>query len=179
MIQYKKARYYKILEFKKEIRMKYILILILTIVALSYPNTARAEGTELCGGAGGSLLCGAGIGGGIGAAIGGNDGAKSGALIGGLIGIVSNINNQAKTNDNTNGIDNTNNIYTYDLIYNTQIALISLGYDTGLYDGNYGPKTKNSIRSYQKNNSLLVNGLPSKELYLHIKKSVVNLYSEE
>jgi hypothetical protein len=151
--------------------MKYILILIFTIVVLSYSNTARAEGTELCGGAGGSLLCGAGIGGGIGAAIGGNDGAKSGALIGGLIGVVS--------NENTNGIDDTNNIYTYDLIYNTQIALISLGYDTGLYDGNYGPQTKNSIRSYQKNNSLLVNGLPSKELYLHIKKSVVNLYSEE
>jgi len=159
--------------------MKYLLILILTITISNYSNTANAEETELCGGVGGSLLCGAGIGGGIGAAIGGNDGAKSGALIGGILGIASSINKQQKINDNTNNIDSTNNIYTYDLTYNIQIALISLGYDTGAYDGIYGPQTKNSIKSYQKNNSLLVNGFPSKELYLHIKKSVVNLYSEE
>jgi len=159
--------------------MKYLIILILTIMISNYSNTANAEGTKLCEGIGGNLLCGAGIGGGIGAAIGGNDGAKSGALIGGIIGITSSLSKQARINKDANNVDSTANIYTYDLIYNIQIALISLGYDTGAYDGNYGPQTKNSIKGYQKNNSLLVNGLPSKELYIHIKKSVVNLYSEE
>ncbi|MDG2187876.1 MAG: peptidoglycan-binding domain-containing protein [Hyphomicrobiales bacterium] len=148
---------------------------------------------KLCDGPGGGLLCGAGIGGGIGSALDGDKGAKAGALIGGLIGITSRINeaeqneNQSSREDAYDSIENDDSYnnqiistdYPVSLVYNTQIALISLGYYVGIYDGSFTLNTKKAIKSYQKNNSLISNGFPSDKLYTHIKKNVANLYSKE
>jgi peptidoglycan hydrolase-like protein with peptidoglycan-binding domain len=143
---------------------------------------------KLCDGPGGGLLCGAGIGGGIGSAIDGDDGAKAGALIGGLIGITSRLNEAENQGDSSSSVNNNVNTennqiistdYPVSMVYNTQIALISLGYYVGVYDGSFTQNTADAIRSYQQNNSLIANGFPSKELYKHIKKNVAILYSEE
>ena len=119
-------------------------------------------------------------------------GALAGALIGALIGVTSRINEAEKQGDNTSSVNNdayienyieNNQIisteYSISMVYNTQIALISLGYYVGVYDGSFTQNTADAIKSYQQNNSLIANGFPSKELYKHIKNNVAILYSEE
>ncbi len=167
--------------------MRNLIAIILLLVMANTVFISESVG-KLCDGPGGGLLCGAGIGGGIGSAIDGDDGAKAGALIGGLIGITSRINEAEKQGDNTSSINNNANTeknqiistdYPISMVYNTQIALISLGYYVGVYDGSFTQNTADAIKSYQQNNSLIANGFPSKELYKHIKNNVAILYSEE
>jgi hypothetical protein len=167
--------------------MRNLIAIILLLVMVNTIFVSESVG-KLCDGPGGGLLCGAGIGGGIGSAIDGDDGAKAGALIGGLIGITSRINEAEKQGDNTSSVNNNaktekNQIistdYPISMVYNTQIALISLGYYVGVYDGSFTQNTADAIKSYQQNNSLIANGFPSKELYKHIKNNVAILYSEE
>ena len=167
--------------------MRNLIAIILLLLIVSTTFVSESVG-KLCDGPGGGLLCGAGIGGGIGSAIDGDDGAKAGALIGGLIGITSRINEAEKQGDNTSSVNinaNTENNqiistdYPISMVYNTQIALISLGYYVGVYDGSFTQNTADAIKSYQQNNSLIANGFPSKELYKHIKNNVAILYSEE
>ncbi|MAU87232.1 MAG: peptidoglycan-binding protein [Alphaproteobacteria bacterium] len=171
--------------------MRNLIAIILLLVMVNMIFVSESVG-KLCDGPGGGLLCGAGIGGGIGSAIDGDDGAKAGALIGALIGVTSRINEAEKQGDNTSSVNNDAYIENYiennqiisteypiSMVYNTQIALISLGYYVGVYDGSFTQNTADAIKSYQQNNSLIANGFPSKELYKHIKNNVAILYSEE
>ena len=161
-------------------RKVYIYLVCLTLLVLSSAGQLSSKG--LCDGPGGGLLCGAGIGGGIGSAIDGDDGAKAGAIIGGIMGIASSI-NEAE-NRNTNQSQNSyneviSNDYPALLVYNTQIALISIGYYVGMYDGSYTRSTSDAIKSYQKDNSLIVNGIPTEQLYEKIRRDVIEIYSKE
>ena len=65
------------------------------------------------------------------------------------------------------------------LVYNTKIALISIGYIVGMYDGSFTRSTSEAIKSYQKDNSLIINGIPTEQLYERIKRDVVDIYSSE
>jgi peptidoglycan hydrolase-like protein with peptidoglycan-binding domain len=51
-----------------------------------------------------------------------------------------------------------------------QSALRSLGYYSGPVDGIAGPKTSSAIRSYQRQNGLIVDGRASPELLNHIRQ---------
>ena len=162
--------------------MKKIFIYVCCLTLAVLISTNQLSSRSLCDGPGGGLLCGAGIGGGIGSAIDGDDGAKAGAIIGGIMGIASSINESE--NKNTDVSKDTyneiiSNEYSTRLVYNTQIALISIGYFVGIYDGSYTRSTSDAIKSYQKDNSLVVNGIPSEGLYERIKRDVVDLYSKE
>tara|TARA_Y100000590_G_scaffold470450_1_gene665106 strand:- start:1233 stop:1733 length:501 start_codon:yes stop_codon:yes gene_type:complete len=165
--------------------IKNMLILIISFLFVNSIILSSTNAQGICDGAGGGLLCGAGIGGGIGAAIDGEDGAAAGAIIGGIMGIASSLNDNNQTENQelkqVEIIDPYQIIstdYSVELIYNTQIALISLGYNVGFYDGRFTMATKNAIKSYQKNNSLIGNGIPSDELYAHIRKNVAIIYAE-
>ena len=152
----------------------------LTLFILISAGQLSSKG--LCDGPGGGLLCGAGIGGGIGSAIDGDDGAKAGAIIGGIMGIASSI-NEAE-NESINESQNSYNEIMSDeystlLVYNTQIALISIGYFVGMYDGSFTRSTSEAIKSYQKDNSLIINGIPTEQLYERIRSDVVDIYSSE
>ena len=50
------------------------------------------------------------------------------------------------------------------LVYDTQSALLRLGYNPGLPDGVYGQRTAEAISEYQYSNRLPVNGQPSPQL---------------
>lgn len=52
-----------------------------------------------------------------------------------------------------------------------QLGLDALDYDTGLIDGIMGPKTEKAIRAYQDDNSLAVDGAPSKQLLTHLQRN--------
>jgi hypothetical protein len=52
-----------------------------------------------------------------------------------------------------------------------QSALRSLGYYRGPIDGVAGPKTATAIRSYQRQNGLVVDGRASPELLSHIRQN--------
>ena len=168
-------------------RKVYIYLFCLTLLVLSSAGQLSSKG--LCDGPGGGLLCGAGIGGGIGSAIDGDDGAKAGAIIGGIMGIASSINEAENRNTNQSQdsnnevISNDNEVISNDyparLVYNTQIALISIGYYVGMYDGSYTRSTSDAIKSYQKDNSFIVNGIPTEELYERIRRDVIEKYSKE
>jgi hypothetical protein len=158
----------------------YIYVFCLMLGGLISAGQSSSKG--LCDGPGGGLLCGAGIGGGIGSAIDGDDGAKAGAIIGGIMGIASSINEAENSNTNEN-LNSYNEVISDDypalLVYNTQIALISIGYYVGMYDGSFTRNTSEAIKSYQKDNSLIVNGIPTEELYERIRRDVVETYSKE
>ena len=166
-------------------RKVYIYLFCLTLLVLSSAGQLSSKG--LCDGPGGGLLCGAGIGGGIGSAIDGDDGAKAGAIIGGIMGIASSINEAEKKDgeDPEQAIeeDHDNEVISNDypalLVYNTQIALISIGYYVGMYDGSYTRSTSDAIKSYQKDNSFIVNGIPTEALYERIRRDVIEIYSKE
>lgn len=155
-------------------------IFCLTLVGLISAGQLSSKG--LCDGPGGGLLCGAGIGGGIGSAIDGDDGAKAGAIIGGIMGIASSI-NEAENKSIKESQNSYNEImsdeYSTLLVYNTQIALISIGYFVGMYDGSFTRSTSEAIKSYQKDNSLIINGIPTEQLYERIRSDVVDIYSSE
>ena len=53
-----------------------------------------------------------------------------------------------------------------------QAGLAQLGYDPGPVDGVQGPKTTSAIRAYQRDNGLLVDGRPTRELAEHIDGKV-------
>jgi peptidoglycan hydrolase-like protein with peptidoglycan-binding domain len=48
-----------------------------------------------------------------------------------------------------------------------------------MYDGSFTRNTSEAIKSYQKDNSLIVNGIPTEELYERIRRDVVETYSKE
>ena len=56
------------------------------------------------------------------------------------------------------------------LVYRTQTALSSRGYDVGRPDGVMGPKTRAAIERYQVQNGILVDGQPSENLLTHIEQ---------
>ena len=56
------------------------------------------------------------------------------------------------------------------LVSNIQSALSSKGYDVGPADGVAGPKTRDAIRKYQQDHSLLVDGQPSPQLLEHSRQ---------
>tara|TARA_Y100000768_G_scaffold387759_1_gene380167 strand:+ start:3885 stop:4373 length:489 start_codon:yes stop_codon:yes gene_type:complete len=162
--------------------MKKLYKYVFCLALVSLISAGQLSSKGLCDGPGGGLLCGAGIGGGIGSAIDGDDGAKAGAIIGGIMGIASSI-NEAESR-NTNESLNYNNEVISDnypalLVYNTQIALISIGYYVGMYDGTFTRSTSEAIKSYQKDNSLIINGIPTEELYERIRRDIIKIYSKE
>ncbi len=60
------------------------------------------------------------------------------------------------------------------MVYETQELLTLLGYDPGPIDGLYGSRTGSAISTYQRNNSLLVDGQPSPQLLDHLRTSAQN-----
>src|SRR6056300_10109 len=163
-------------------QMNKIMATILSIIILNFSYIPYATSNSLCDGPAGGLLCGAGIGGGIGSALDGEDGAKTGAIFGGLMGLAAGINEaeqNRKYSDNSEPNVIISNEYPALLVYNTQIALISIGYYVGMYDGSFTNETSDAIKSYQKDNNLIVNGIPTEELYERIKRDVAKLYTQE
>lgn len=118
---------------------------------------------------------GAGIGAGVGAAVGAVTGLSilQGVVIGAAAGGL------------TGGLTDASTINLGDPIWATksqpanasavsrvQAALTRLGYDPGPIDGAYGPKTEQAIRSYQRNNGLVVDGRATAELAQHLENKL-------
>lgn len=163
-------------------KMKKVMATFLTIILINCSYIPFAASKSLCDGPAGGLLCGAGIGGGIGSALDGEEGAKTGAIFGGLMGLAAGINEaeqNKKYDDHSEHHVIISNDYPALLVYNTQIALISIGYYVGMYDGSFTNETSDAIKSYQKDNNLIVNGIPTEELYERIKRDVAKLYTQE
>ena len=57
-------------------------------------------------------------------------------------------------------------------ITRVQAGLARLDYDPGPIDGKQGPQTTEAIKSYQKDNGLLVDGRASQELASHIEQKI-------
>lgn len=108
-----------------------------------------------------------GIQGGItGAIIGGGKGAGRGAAIGAGVGVVAgaieadqNARARAYYGPPPPGSN---------LVYDTQSALLRLGYNPGAPDGVYGQRTAEAISQYQYTYRLPVNGQPSPQLLDHM-----------
>lgn len=62
-----------------------------------------------------------------------------------------------------------------DLIRFVQNALTALRYDPGPVDGKFGSKTATAIRAYQFDHDLAPDGLPSVELWRHMRRQLGNL----
>ena len=60
------------------------------------------------------------------------------------------------------------------LVREVQYGLSQLGYDPGPVDGQYGPRTRDAVRAYQSDNSLLVDGQVSSALAAHIRERVAD-----
>ncbi len=118
---------------------------------------------------------GAGIGAGVGAAVGAVTGLSilQGVVIGAAAGGL------------TGGLTDASTINLGDPIWATksqpanagavsrvQAALTRLGYDPGPIDGVQGPKTEQAIRSYQRNNGLVVDGRATAELAQHLENKL-------
>jgi hypothetical protein len=98
----------------------------------------------------------------IGGIIGGGKGAGRGAAIGAGVGVVAgaieadqNAKRRAYYGPPPPGSN---------LVYDTQSALLRLGYNPGPPDGVYGQRTAEAISEYQYSNRLPVNGQPSPQL---------------
>lgn len=98
----------------------------------------------------------------IGGIIGGGKGAGRGAAIGAGVGVVA----------GAIEADNNRQRRAYygtpprggNLVYDTQSALLQLGYNPGPPDGVYGQRTAEAISQYQYSNRLPVDGRPSPQL---------------
>jgi hypothetical protein len=98
----------------------------------------------------------------IGGIIGGGKGAGRGAAIGAGVGVVAGAieaDNNAKRRAYYGPPPPQSN-----LVYDTQSALLRLGYNPGPPDGVYGQRTAEAISQYQYSNRLPVNGQPSPQL---------------
>jgi hypothetical protein len=102
----------------------------------------------------------------IGGIIGGGKGAGRGAAIGAGVGVVA----------GAIEADNNRQRRAYygapapggNLVYDTQSALLQLGYNPGPPDGVFGLRTAEAISQYQYSNRLPVNGQPSPQLLDHM-----------
>jgi putative peptidoglycan binding protein len=119
------------------------------------PSSAEAQVIErgIQGGVTGAI---------IGGIIGGGKGAGRGAAIGAGVGVVAgaieadqNAKRRAYYGPPPPGSN---------LVYDTQSALLRLGYNPGPPDGVYGQRTAEAISEYQYSNRLPVNGQPSPQL---------------
>jgi peptidoglycan hydrolase-like protein with peptidoglycan-binding domain len=122
-------------------------------VALT-PSTASAQVLKrgIQGGVAGAI---------IGGIIDGGKGAGRGAAIGAGVGVVAGAieaENNARRSAYYGPPPGSN------LVYDTQSALLRLGYNPGPPDGIYGQRTAEAISEYQYNNRLPVNGQPSPQL---------------
>jgi peptidoglycan hydrolase-like protein with peptidoglycan-binding domain len=98
----------------------------------------------------------------IGGIIGGGKGAGRGAAIGAGVGVVAGAieaDNNARARAYYGAPPPGGN-----LVYDTQSALLRLGYNPGPPDGVYGQRTAEAISQYQYSNRLPVNGQPSPQL---------------
>lgn len=57
-----------------------------------------------------------------------------------------------------------------DLVYDTQMELVRLGYDPGPVDGLFGRKTEEALLTYQDDYGLPATGEPSDQLLNHMSK---------
>jgi peptidoglycan hydrolase-like protein with peptidoglycan-binding domain len=60
-------------------------------------------------------------------------------------------------------------------IANTQAALSKLGYDVGKIDGKLGPKTIKAIKTFQKKQTMKVDGKITKELLEQLNLTIERL----
>ncbi len=63
-----------------------------------------------------------------------------------------------------------NNGFTHPIVYILQGALICRGYDTGGFDGEYGPKTALAVTDFQKKHCREVDGLAGPETFYELLK---------
>lgn len=102
----------------------------------------KTEGTAL--GAGGGAVAGAVVAGPVGAVVGGVGGAYAGHEVAGKDQGRSSASSSATT---LSGYDPT-------LVRDVQQALNSKGYDAGMVDGQWGPKTENAVKRFQQASGL-------------------------
>ncbi|WP_368744579.1 peptidoglycan-binding protein [Desertibaculum subflavum] len=101
------------------------------------------------------------------------EGAALGAAVGGVTGAVTdssdvNLGKPAWRRDSAS-TQPSQTARGNDLVYRTQTALAARGYDVGTADGILGPRTRNAIELYQRQNSLVVDGKPGEALLRHIE----------
>jgi peptidoglycan hydrolase-like protein with peptidoglycan-binding domain len=130
-----------------------IFATLVVAVALT-PSTASAQVLQrgIQGGVAGAI---------IGGIIDGGKGAGRGAAIGAGVGVVAGAieaENNARRSAYYGPPPGSN------LVYDTQSALLRLGYNPGPPDGVYGQRTAEAISEYQYNNRLPVDGQPSPQL---------------
>jgi hypothetical protein len=102
----------------------------------------KTEGTAL--GAGGGAVAGAVVAGPVGAVVGGVGGAYAGHEVAGKDQARSSTSSSATT---LSGYDPT-------LVRDVQQALNSKGYDAGMVDGQWGPRTENAVKRFQQASGL-------------------------
>jgi uncharacterized protein YcfJ len=102
----------------------------------------------------------------IGGIIGGGKGAGRGAAIGAGVGVVAGA-IEADQNARARAYYGPPSPGS-NLVYDTQSALLRLGYNPGPPDGVYGQRTAEAISQYQYTYRLPVNGQPSPQLLDHM-----------
>ncbi len=130
---------------------------ILLVCALT-PSPASAQVVErgIQGGVTGAI---------IGGIIGGGKGAGRGAAIGAGVGVVA---GAIEADQNARARAYYGPPPGSNLVYDTQSALLRLGFNPGPPDGIYGQRTAEAISQYQYNYRLPVNGQPSPQLLDHM-----------
>ena len=101
----------------------------------------------------------------IGGIIGGGKGAGRGAAIGAGIGVAA---GAIEADQNAQRRAYYGPPPGSNLVYDTQSALLRLGYNPGPPDGVYGQRTAEAISEYQYSYRLPVNGQPSPQLLDHM-----------
>jgi hypothetical protein len=104
----------------------------------------------------------------IGGIIGGGKGAGRGAAIGAGVGVVT---GAIEADQNARARAYYGPPPGSNLVYDTQSALLRLGYNPGPPDGIYGQRTAEAISEYQYSYRLPVNGQPSPQLLDHMIRS--------
>ena len=143
------------------------------VVALTF---ALGLGLAGCGSSTGDRAAsGAGIGAAAGTVVGAVtglsllQGAVLGAVAGGLTGGLTN-KDVVNLGDPVWAADNRD--ANRSAIIRVQAGLDKLGYDPGSVDGVMGTKTESAIRTYQRDNRLLVDGRPTRQLASHIEENL-------
>jgi Putative peptidoglycan binding domain len=101
----------------------------------------------------------------IGGIVGGGKGAGRGAAIGAGVGVVT---GAIEADQNARARAYYGPPPGSNLVYDTQSALLRLGYNPGPPDGIYGQRTAEAISQYQYTYRLPVNGQPSPQLLDHM-----------